>query len=117
MRIYISGKITGRPIEEAMHHFQAAEDFLKEKYKDYGVIPVNPFKLDHIEAKNLHLRKELNEPSITEHNIWSAYMAEDIKALLNCDGIYMLKGCGESKGAKLEYVIAVDLRLTIQFEE
>lgn len=92
MKIYISGKITGLPIQEAQNNFEAAEKRLKSE----GHEPINPMKLPHEHGKT-----------------WSEYMKEDIKALLECDGIYMLVGWQESKGACTEFNIAHDLNFTI----
>jgi len=92
MKIYISGKITGLPIQEAQNNFEAAEKRLKSE----GHEPINPMKLPHEHGKT-----------------WSEYMKEDIKALLECDAIYMLLGWQESKGACIEFNLAHDLRLKI----
>jgi hypothetical protein len=68
-KIYISGKITG--IEsEARDLFESAEQFLEA----LGYDPINPFKLNHNHDKS-----------------WHAYMKEDVKALCECDEIYMLR--------------------------
>ena len=92
MKIYISGKITGLPLETAKDNFKNAELYLISR--DYQV--VNPMSLPH------------------NHNqTWLEYMKEDIKALLECDGIYMLVGWQESKGACIEFNLAHDLGLKI----
>ena len=44
-------------------------------------------------------------------------MRESIKALATTDKIYMLKGWEDSKGAKLERVIAQGLDIPILYEE
>lgn len=100
MKIYISGKITGLPIEEAQAMFQAAEDHLNESLKEYNVEVVNPMKIDHSHGQT-----------------WEEFMREDIYALLSCDSIYMLKNWTDSKGARLECAIAKEIGLVISFEK
>jgi len=119
-KIYISGKISALPINEAINNFNNAEEYLKQKYFYIGAQIVNPFKLDHSKAEELK-RRQL-DPAVpdnekpTEHEVWAAYMEVDCGALLTCDGIYMLKNWAESKGARIEYVIAQELGLTIEYE-
>ena len=92
MKIYISGKITGLPLETAKSKFYEAEKNLISQ----GHIVVNPMSLPHNHSQT-----------------WLEYMKEDIKALLDCDAIYMLKGWQESKGACIEFNLAHDLDLKI----
>ena len=103
MKIYISGKITGLPLEEAQALFQAAEDAIisSEMFNlTSKAIPINPMKIEHNHGQS-----------------WEEYMREDIYALLGCDAIYMLNNWGESRGARLEYAIAKEIGLVISFEE
>lgn len=44
---------------------------------------------------------------------WAYYMKKDIQKLLKCDGIMLLPDWLESRGAKLEYVIAEELGLMV----
>lgn len=67
-KIYLSGKISGLRICEAIKNFESAENQLKK----YATI-VNPMRLRHDHDKS-----------------WQSYMKEDIKALMNCDAIAML---------------------------
>ena len=93
-KIYISGKITG--IEsEAIELFEKAEKTLNS----HGYIVVNPFKLNHQHDKS-----------------WHSYMKEDIKALCDCDSIFMLSNWKDSKGAIIEHSIALLLGLEINYE-
>jgi len=91
---YISGPMTGYTNfnKEA---FLAAELELNKK----GVFCVNP------------ARAELPSGSS-----WLDYMREDIKGLMDCDTIYMLDGWQNSKGASLEYSIAVILGYKIDYQ-
>ena len=91
--IYISGPITG--IEAtAPQLFKEAEDFLKAK----GYEVVNPMTINHDHDKS-----------------WVSYMKTDIIALMGCDGIFMLDNWEESKGACIEYYLAIKLGYKVIF--
>lgn len=93
-KIYISGKISG--IEnEALELFQKAEKELQEK----GFETVNPMALNHKHDKS-----------------WHSYMKEDVKALCDCDEIFMLSNWVDSKGAIIEHTIAMYLGLKVHYE-
>lgn len=47
---------------------------------------------------------------------WKVYMSACLKELVWCDAIFMLKGWEDSKGAKLEYKIAMELGIGIKYE-
>ncbi len=94
-KIYISGKITGIPIERAIVNFAKAKEYIEENKMQ----AVNPMELPH------------------KHNqTWESYMRENIAALVYCDGIYMQKNWETSKGAKVEYGLAKELGLKVYFE-
>lgn len=95
-KVYISGKITGLSFDEAFKNFEDAE----QEVKDMGGIPVNPMKLEHKENAD-----------------WYDFMEKDLAALLRCDGIYMLKNWGDSKGARCEYFLAKSLDLKVVFQK
>lgn len=93
-KIYISGKISG--IEsEASVLFERVEKELQEK----GYETVNPMKLNHEHDKS-----------------WESYMKADIKALCDCDEIFMLSNWKDSKGARIEHTIAFDLGIRRIYE-
>lgn len=96
MKIYISGKITGIPINEAIKEFKNAENVIKKQ----GHTPLNPFKIS----------------PFSEEKKWTDYMIDDIKALFECDAIYMLRNYKESKGARIEYAIAQEIGLKIMHQ-
>lgn len=100
--IYISGAITG--IDNWENQFDEAE---KKIYKDCKnpVQVINPRRLSN-EVNALF--KILN--AIPEY---ADYLRYDIKKLIDCNTIYMLKGWSKSKGACLEYQIAKTLGLKI----
>lgn len=101
MRIYLSGKISGLPYEEAFSNFEKAERALTTGSNDNLIIPeiVNPMRLcDHSWS-------------------WEECMKKDIEALCTCDAIYLLKNFYESRGARIEYDLAKTLKLKIIFEQ
>lgn len=92
MKIYISGMITGCPIEAAREKFDQAA----RQIEAFGHTPVNPFDngLD---------------PSAT----WEQQIVKDIELLLGCDAIYLLKDWEQSRGARIEENVAREYGLEI----
>ncbi len=88
MKVYISGPISGLPLETVYNNFTNAEIRLQEQ----GYEVVNP----------------LNN-GLPRESTWNEHMRADLKLLLDCDAIYMLNGWEYSKGASLEYDLAIDL--------
>ena len=99
MRIYLSGKITGREKDDYTRQFARAEQF----YKSGGFDVVNPVKIgEEILKRN---------PKAT----YSEIMAADLKALAECTHIVLLEGWEESKGAKMEKAEAEKTGLEIMY--
>lgn len=92
MKLYISGPITGKE-DLNRANFEETEDLLLQK----GFSPVNPHKL----------------PMDIPSQSWENYMRRDLKSLCDCDGIVMLDGWQKSRGAKLEFMLALELGLHI----
>jgi hypothetical protein len=95
MRVYVSGKITGEVHEDCFNKFEQAEILLQSKGHDV----FNPMKSNHYHDKS-----------------WQSYMREDIKALMDCDAIYLLDDWNESKGAVIEKELAEKLNFKILTE-
>lgn len=95
-KVYISGAIAHYDPEERKAAFSAAATHLRTQ----GYEPVNPF---------------LN--GLPQPGDWREHMRVDIKMLLECQYIYMLKGWWVSKGAKLELDVATSCGLEPMFEE
>ena len=91
-KLYLSGPISGVPLEEARARFAAVEADLR--WQGYEVL--NPFN------NGLHW----SDP-------WGDHMKADIKMLLEADIIFMLEGWKESQGAQLELTIARALDMVI----
>ena len=89
--IYISGPMTGLPdLNFPAFHAAAA------KLRDLGLLVVNPAEF----GEGAGLR-------------WSDYMRKDIRALMDCGALYMLPGWSESRGARLEHHIGVELGMAV----
>ena len=72
MKIYISGKITGLPLQEVKERFASAQALLEE----IGFETVNPL-----------------EKGLPESATWKQHMVKDIELLLQCDAIYLMENC------------------------
>jgi len=91
-RIYIAGPMTGLP-EHNFPAFHAAANRLQEA----GWETVNP-------AENFDGRTDLPRET---------YLRADIELLATCDAVAMLPGWEDSRGAKLEYLIAWELGMPV----
>lgn len=95
-KVYISGAISQYSKEEVEEKFNMAEKVLSAA----GYHVVNPIKLKH------------------EHDgSWQSFMKEDIKALMECDIIWMLRCWKNSEGAKIERRLAMELKIEVRYEE
>ena len=94
MKIYISCPITN--VLDYKEKFARAEQNLKAKYPDAEII--NPTVLDKLPLT------------------YDEYMELDLRLLGMCEGIYMLKGWEDSKGANREYGYALAKGKAIYFE-
>lgn len=101
--IYISIPITGR--DEAAQRAKSERIKIILLKSGYQVV-VNPFELGDI------LKNELKrEPTYEE------YMQVDLRALRDCDAIYMCRGWETSKGCIRERQQAINQGQTIIYEE
>ena len=91
-KIYISGKITGLPVREAIAKFRSAA----EKIRRFGFEPVSPFD------NGLPLEAD-----------WAEHIGKDISLLLRCDAIYLLDDYEKSEGARIELCIALHRRMPV----
>ena len=94
-KIYISGGISGHPLEERCAVFARAEEELRGR----GYAPVNPFN---------------NGVSLDAS--YGDHLRADLRMLLDCDGIYLLRGWELSRGACLERAVAEACGLSIMYE-
>lgn len=89
--VYISGGITGIP--NWMDNFNALARQLRAQ--NYEVANPAEFEWNKIELS------------------WAENMKRDIAVLVTCDAIALLPGWHKSKGARIEYQLAVDLGLDV----
>src|SRR5579884_3312460 len=92
-RVYIAGPMTGLP-DYNFPAFHAAAKVLR----DEGYDVVNPAEI------------AMEGDCAT----WYDCMRRDIPELLKCDGVFVLPGWAESKGARLEVLIAVKLGMWVR---
>ncbi len=97
-RIYISGKITGLELSEANKNFDLVQSSFS-RLNTYKV--VNPMR----------------EVPYVEGKVYNEYLVDCIKHLIECDTIFMLKNWGQSKGARVERAIALELGMEIIYQE
>jgi hypothetical protein len=91
-RIYISGAISGLDYKTAYAKFQNAETALILR----GWIDIaNPMKCKIFKR----------------HDEWAWQMGACLMMLLRCDAIYMLRDWRQSKGARIEHAVAVELEI------
>lgn len=96
MTVYISGPITNNPNYE--------DDFADAyiRLHNLGYNPTSPVDIGR------ELRRKMGrEPT------WAEYMREDIKALMDCDGILFIEGSETSVGSRVERAMAymVDIQV------
>lgn len=94
MRVYIAGKISDLPEGPVFVKFNAIEYKLQRK----GHTVVNPLRLC---SNKWH---------------WEKCMKICLTELMNCDAIYLLPDWCDSRGARLEYHIAQELKLKVLTE-
>lgn len=89
-KIYISGPMTGK---EKLN----ADEFNKiaDKLRDAGVFAINPV--------------DINPPSAP----WHICLKEDIKHLLEADGVVLLNGWQKSRGALVEIFVSLTLGIPL----
>jgi hypothetical protein len=93
--IYISGPMTGKPLFNR-HAFVAAESYLNGQHPSLRTYSPHTICL--------------SEPT------WENCMRVALAMLLKCEAIYMLKGWRNSKGARLELLIAQELGMRVLYE-
>lgn len=91
MTIYIAGPMTGLPDLNFPAFHDAAAELRAAGFKVVNPAEINP---DHTMA-------------------WADCMRRDIKALMGCDCIVLLPGWMDSRGARLERHIAVQLGMQV----
>lgn len=92
MKVYLSGKISGLPIADAIQKFA----FASNQIRALRLVPVNPM-----------------EKSLPADACWKEHMVQDIALLFECQAIYLQADWKESKGARIEECIARETNMII----
>ncbi len=90
MKVYISLPISGRGIDKAREH----ADMVAAQLSRRGHTPVNPFAI--YAGKN---------PTYADH------LCSDLRALMDCDAIYLCEGWHSSRGCRIEAKVAAEFGL------
>lgn len=96
MKIYISLPITGHDINKVRER----ADVVKASLSRQGYRPVNPF--DIYPGKN---------PTYAD------YLCSDLRALADCDAIYLCEGWKFSRGCRIERAFAQEFGLQLIYED
>lgn len=94
-KIYLAGPISGHDPSERITTFRRRQELLEQA----GFDVVNPC--------------ELSPPDVD----WNKSLRTDIKALMDCDVIYLQQGWERSSGVRLELHIALSLGFSVMVEE
>ena len=93
-KVYISGPITGT--KDYLEKFEDIETALVLVHQ--GVEVINPAKVNS---------------NLPESTTWEEYMRMSLCMLSMCDGIYMMEGWQQSRGANLEYAYAKGMGIMV----
>lgn len=96
MKVYIAGPIAGYLNGNKEAFERAAKELIAMGYE-----PINPHDVGILEEP--HVCR--GEPATNGHK-YGCYMVPDLRALLDCEGYTLLRGWQESKGAKVEDLVA-----------
>lgn len=110
MRVYISGAISNRPLDEARQQFIDAADQLKAA----GHESVNPF--DVPPAHGCSCPGTGDTAGAGGEHAWECYLRGDLVALLGCDAILLLPGWHRSHGARRELSTATTAGITVWWQ-
>jgi hypothetical protein len=91
-KIYIAGKVTGEPIHSCALKFAMAQ----KEIEALGFEAVNPIEV----VGDFKSR-------------WAPAMKKCIKAMMDCDALFILPCAKGSKGAKIEKNLAFDLKIPV----
>ena len=103
-RIYLSGPITGRDETDYIAHFENVGETIFKK------------------AQGANIEISICSPILFCTEVpadapWHLYMRACIKRLVDADGIALLQGWEQSRGAKLELSIAQSLKIPVVYLE
>ncbi len=105
MRVYIAG-----PMRDYEEYNFPAFDAAARRMRKAGWDVINPAEMDRVNGVH-----EFTDPlpvGFLRHA-----MSRDLRAICECDAIYLLKGWELSRGVKVELTLAEFLGLTVLHEE
>ena len=107
MKLYIAGPMSGIP-QFNFPAFFAAGDALRAA----GYEVVNPAEIDHEEDKGLAMKSKDGQLSKSGHRkTWGDFLMRDVKLIADqVDGIAVLPGWENSRGARLECFVAATVQ-------
>jgi hypothetical protein len=108
MRVYIAGPMSGIPGYN-FEEFDKFENLFKDEYE-----VVNPANISRELAKKNNFSLG-NKEEVEKHR--HLMMREDLKQLLTCDIIFLLKDWYQSIGANTEYAVAHAAGITVTYED
>lgn len=105
-KLYIAGPMTNQPDWNFPLFFETAE-----LLRSLGYEPNNPAENDGPDAATAvaHANAVHREGA----HKWADYMRRDVVRLVSCDGIVLLPGWQQSRGARLEAKLAYDLDMAV----
>ena len=103
MRVYIAGPIKGVPDGNRSAFAERADQLRAGGYE-----PLNPWDLSPDGHPGPCIGDEIGQP-----HRYGCYLRADIAEMMFCDGITMLRGWRNSKGAVTEYQVATALGLEL----
>lgn len=109
MRVYIAGPIAG--VHEPRSKFLNAAVYLEGQ----GHVAVNPFDVPAHDHGDQDCPEGPHSGEDSGHTA-PCHMRADIKALLECDAAFMLRGWPYSSGARTEFEVARACGLDLLFE-
>lgn len=101
MKLYISGPMTGYDNDNIRAFSECAKNILH-----YYKFRSNPLFTEIVVPHEV--TKDMPKDSS-----WQEFLKADIKALVDCDAIMMMEGWADSKGARLELHIALELGMKV----
>lgn len=96
MRIYISGSITGRDVDDYTGEFLMVEKRLKQAFPHSTIF--NPIRFEEVSKKHLNPK-------------WEDYMIYSLEVLKSCDIICFTPTVSNSTGVEIEELFADKLNL------
>jgi len=103
-KIYLSGPITGRSVDEYRTHFASVEASIRA----HAVVARTEFAMFNPTSLKID---GVDDPE------WHDYMRACVRELLTCDGIAVLSGWEKSRGARFEIHMADVLHIPVVFLE